>query len=78
MSNSNVVKMSDWVYKWKTVFEHDGESKAMFISQNMGTGELSFDIQDSVDGRTTSISLSTVDSACLREALNSAHEKIGK
>jgi len=74
----NVVKMSNYIYKWKTIFEHDGECKTLFVSQNMGTGELTFDIQDSVDGRTTSISLSTVDSACLREALSSAHQKIGK
>lgn len=74
---SNVVKLSDYVYKWKTIFEHDGELKSLFVSQNMGTGELTLDIQDAVDGRTTSISLSTVDAACLRAALNAAQEKIG-
>jgi len=75
---SNVVKMSNYIYKWKTIFEHDGECKSMFLSQNMGTGELSFDIQDAVDGRTVSVTLSTVDAACLIEALVSARVKIGK
>lgn len=71
-----VVRISDFINKWNEVFVHDGEHSTLQVYRNDGTGELEI-VQMNNEGEAIRTCLSTVDSACLIEAIQLISRKRG-
>jgi len=73
---NNLIRLCDYIYKWKQIFAVDSTSSTIQFHINEGTGELEI-CQMNDEGEAIRTCLSTVDSVCLSEALKQAHLKVG-
>lgn len=71
-----VIRLSDYMYRWKEIYSGDFKDSTLQIYMNDGTGEIEI-VQSDDSGKVIRTSLTTVDAVCFSTAIQNGHSKIG-
>lgn len=71
-----LIKLGDYMYKWKQIASFDGSNSTLQIYMNTSSGEIEI-VQMNDEGEAIRTCLSTVDSVSLSKLISTAHDKLG-